>query len=162
MVPIAEVARPHGVAGEVRLRVYHLESDLLLGRPPIVLRLPDGSKRPDRLTAVRRVPGGMLARLDSVRSRDDAEAARGAILEVPRAALGEAGEGAVYHCDLEGCEVRCGGPVGRVVRVVTYPTCDALVVERDGAKPLEVPLTDAFVARIDVAAGVIELSDLPE
>jgi 16S rRNA processing protein RimM len=163
MVAVAEVARPHGVTGEVRLRVYNLESDLLLGRPPIVLRLADGSRRPDRLSAVRRVEGAMLARLESARDRDAVEALRGAIVEVPRSALGEPGDGEVYHCDLEGCEVRLGEAlVGRVTRVASYPTCDALIVARDEGPSLEVPLTDAFVVRVDVGAGVIELSSLPE
>jgi 16S rRNA processing protein RimM len=163
MVAVAEVARPHGVTGEVRLRIYNLESDLLLGRPPVVLRLPDGSRRPDRLSAVRRVEGAMLVRLESARDRDAVEALRGAVVEVPRSALGELGDGEVYHCDLEGCVVRLAEAlVGRVTRVATYPTCDALVVERAEGPTLEVPLTDAFVVRIDVAAGVVELSSLPE
>jgi 16S rRNA processing protein RimM len=83
-------------------------------------------------------------------------------LEVPRSALGKAGEGEVFHCDLEGCEVHRDGLVGRVARVLSYPTCDALLVERGDGSTLEVPLTDAFVARIDVEAGVVELSDLPD
>jgi len=163
MVAVAEVARPHGVTGEVRLRVYNIESDLLLGRPPIVLRLPDGSRRPDRLTSVRRVEGAMLARLDSARDRTAVEALRGAVVEVPRSALGEPGDGEVYHCDLEGCAVRAGvALVGRVARVASYPTCDALVVQRPDGGTIEVPLTDAFVARIDVVGELIELSSLPE
>lgn len=161
-VAVAEVARPHGVGGEVRLRVYNLESDLLLGRPPLRLRLADGSLRAERIKSIRRVPGAMLARLESIGTRDDAEAVRGATLEVPRSALGKLSDGEVYHCDLEGCEVRHGEVIGRVVRVLSYPTCDALVVERADGTTLEVPLTDAFVERTDVEAGVIELSGLPE
>ncbi len=42
LVALAEVARPHGIAGELRLKVYNLDSDLLRRRPPITLRLPDG------------------------------------------------------------------------------------------------------------------------
>jgi len=69
----------------------------------------------------------------------------------------------VYHCDLEGCAVRAGvALVGRVARVASYPTCDALVVQRPDGGTIEVPLTDAFVARIDVVGELIELSSLPE
>ncbi|MBM4358578.1 MAG: 16S rRNA processing protein RimM [Deltaproteobacteria bacterium] len=161
-VAVAEIARPHGVTGELRLRVYNLDSDLLLGKPTLRLKLADGSTRPDRIRAIRRVPGAMLARLESVTSRDDAEALRGATLEVPRSALGAPAEGEVFHCDLEGCEVHLDGVVGRVARVLSYPTCDALEVLRPDGSRLEVPLTDAFVARIDVESGVVSLSALPD
>ena len=36
-VPIAEVGRPHGIQGELRLKVYNLESDLLLEKPDVRL-----------------------------------------------------------------------------------------------------------------------------
>lgn len=161
-VAVAEVARPHGVQGDLRLKVYNLASDLLLQRPDVRLRLPDGSLRPDRIRSVRRIEGAMLVRLDSVATRDEAERVRGAVLEVPRSALGEAGEGEYFHCDLEGCEVRYGDRAGRVVRVLSYPTCDALLVERsDGAK-VEVPLTDAYLAEVDLEGRVIALHAWPE
>lgn len=161
-IAVAVVARPHGVAGELRLTVYNLDSDLLLGKPQLRLRFIDGTLRPLRMNAVRRVPGAMLVRLESVTSRDAAEAMRGAIVEVPRSALGSPAAGEFFHCDLEGCDVYHGELFGRVERVLSYPTCDALLIERpDGAK-LEVPITDAFVARIDVDDRRIELANLPE
>ncbi len=39
-VPLAEVARPHGVRGELRLRPYNGDSDLLLGLDEVLVRLP--------------------------------------------------------------------------------------------------------------------------
>jgi 16S rRNA processing protein RimM len=161
-VALAEIARPHGIKGELKLAVYNLESDVLLRRPKIRLVLGDGSVRRDAIRSVRRVPGAMLARLESVADRDQAEALRGARVEVPREELGEAADGEYFHCDLEGCEARLDGVgIGAVARVVSYPTCDALVVLRDGHE-LEVPLTPAYVARIDVSSGIIELIALPE
>ena len=39
-VALAEVARPHGVRGEVRLRLYNRDSDLLLEQDDVLVRFP--------------------------------------------------------------------------------------------------------------------------
>jgi ribosomal 30S subunit maturation factor RimM len=46
--------------------------------------------------------------------------------------------------------------VGVVERLVSYPTCDALLV-RDGTKTVEIPLVDGVVDEVDVAGGVVRL-----
>ena len=141
--------------------MYNLDSDLLLGRPRIRL-VKDGAAQQAAIRSARRVPGAILLRLDSVNDRDAAEALRGARIEVPREALEPVADGEYYHCDLEGCEVRAGGErIGVVARVVSYPTCDSLVVAR-AAGEIEVPLTDAYVAAVDLTARTIELSSLPD
>jgi hypothetical protein len=43
-VALAEVARPHGVRGEVRLKVYNTESDLLLAQEEVLVKLADGAE----------------------------------------------------------------------------------------------------------------------
>ncbi len=159
---IAVVARPHGVKGELKLALHQRGSEVLLARPRLRLVLPSGEVRPAALRAVRRVPDGMLATLDGVHDRDAADALRGARVEVARAALPALGDGEMYCADLPGCEVRLGARrVGEVVRVLSYPSCDALVVAGAGGE-IEVPLTDAYVARIDGAARVVELTAMPE
>jgi 16S rRNA processing protein RimM len=158
LVALAEVARPHGLAGELRLKVYNLDSDILLRRPPVVLRLPDAAVREVRITAARAVDKAVLVKLAGVDDRDAAEALRGAELCVPRASLPPPEEGEFYACDLEGAEaVLAGEPVGRVLELRSYPTCDVLVVERPGGTSLEVPLLDAYVGRVDPERGVVEL-----
>jgi 16S rRNA processing protein RimM len=161
-VALAEVARPHGIAGEVRLKVYNLDSDLLLERPRIRLVERDGNVRATKFRSIRRVPGAMLARLDGVDDRDAAEALRGARVEVERRVLGEADEEDEHFvCDLVGCRVRAGGEdIGEVVGFESYPTCDALVVERREGGRFELPLTASFVLSIDEEARLIEADHL--
>jgi 16S rRNA processing protein RimM len=159
LVALAEVARPHGLTGELRLKVYNLDSDVLRARPPVVLRMPDGAERPARITAVRHADKALLVKLEGVSDRNAAEALRGAVLLVPRETLPPPAEGEFYICDLEGAEavLVSGEPVGRVFGLTSYPTCDVLVVERAGGKMLEVPLVEAYVHHIDAARGVVEL-----
>src|SRR5947209_4572636 len=107
--------------------------------------MPDGSVRPDRIRSARPVPDAILVTFESTRDRDAAEGLRGARVEVPRSVLPPPGPGEAYHADMIGCEVRLGGArIGTVARVVSYPTCDALVVQAEPT--IEVPLTDAYVA----------------
>jgi 16S rRNA processing protein RimM len=165
-VALAEVLRPHGVGGELRLKVYNLDSRELFGRQELTLVTADGEARCLRVESLRDVPGAVLLRLEGVGDRDAAEALRGARIEVPRDELGPPDEGEYYIADLIGCEVIVGGERLGVVRdVVSYPTCDALVIVRDGAESagsLEVPLHDAYVEAVDVVARKIVLSHVDE
>ena len=43
-VPLAEVARPHGVWGEVRLKVYNADSELLFSQRDVLVRRPNGGE----------------------------------------------------------------------------------------------------------------------
>jgi 16S rRNA processing protein RimM len=159
LVAVAEVARPHGIAGELRLKVYNLDSDLLLRRPPVLLCLPDGTEREATLTAAREVDKALLVRLDGIADRDAAEALRGAAVCVPRASLPPPDEGEFYAWDVEGAQavLTSGEPVGRITELSSYPTCDVLVVARANGERLEVPLIDAYVASVDAERGVVEL-----
>ena len=44
-VALADVLRPHGVRGELRLRLYNRDSDLLLDQEEVLLRFPDGDEQ---------------------------------------------------------------------------------------------------------------------
>jgi 16S rRNA processing protein RimM len=157
-VAVAEVARPHGIKGELRLRVYNEESDLLLEKPPIRLVLADGTERPTKIVAARRANKAILVKLAGLVDRNAAELLRGAKLMVPRDQLAPLEDGEFYACDLEGAKVLLAGEeIGRVKTIKDYPTCDALIVEREAKTTLEVPLVDAYVASVDPAAGVVEL-----
>jgi 16S rRNA processing protein RimM len=156
------VARPHGIGGELRLKVYNLDSDLLLHVSHVRLRLADGSQRTLAVNGARAVPKGVLVKLAGIDDRGGAESLRGAVVLVERAHLPPPEEGEFYACDLEGARVELAGgePVGTVRTVASYPTCDVLVIDRPGSATIEVPLIDAFVADIDVAAHVVRLSTL--
>lgn len=161
-ISVAEVARPHGVAGELRLQVYNLGSDLLLKRPALRLRLPDGAEHDATITTARAVNKGILVKLAGVNDRDAAEALRGAEVRVRRDAFPPAEEGEFYACDLEGARVVTvsGEEIGKVTGVQSYPTCDALVIDRGAAGVIEVPLTDAYVASVDVERALVEVATL--
>ena len=157
-VVLAEVTRPHGVRGEVRLRVYNADSDLLLDQRSVRLELPDGAARVQAVSSMRRADGAILAKLAGVDDRDAADALRGARVCVRRDAFPPLDDGEFYVCDVEGARVEGpDGVVGTVRDLASYPTVDALVVEGSKGR-FEVPLLDSFVVVVDVGAGVVRIT----
>lgn len=160
-VAVAEIARPHGVRGEVRLRVYSGDPTLLTRRPPIRLRGADGEIAGATLLSTRHADKALLVRLEGVDDRDAAEAIRGKEVLVERDAFEPLEDDEFYAVDIEGAraEMESGELVGTVTGLGTYPTCDVLLIDRDGTR-LEVPLLPQFVASVDTAAKIVKLVTL--
>lgn len=161
-VAVAEVARPHGVQGELRLKIYNPASDLLARKPRVRLRLADGAVRDTAILVAREVNKALLVRLEGVDDRDAAEALRGAEVCVPRESFPALEEGEFYACDVEGARavLKGGEEIGFVSGLTSYPTCDVLVIERASGERIEVPLLEPYVGAIDVAGGVVEILTL--
>jgi len=170
-VPLAEVARPHGIGGELRLRVFNRDSDLLLSLDEVLVRLPDGAQHEVSVDDARRAGDAVLLKLFSVDDRDAADGLRGALVCARRREFPSLEEGEFYACDVEGASVVCGvgdgsregGPteLGRVRELRTYPAMEVLVVDAsDGGAPYEVPLVESVVRAVDVVRGIVVLSTL--
>lgn len=158
---MAEIARPHGVRGEVRLRIYSGDPTLLLRRPPIRIRSKSGEIKDGRILRVRPADKALLADLEGVGDRNAAEALRGWEILVARDEFAPLEEGEFYACDIEGAraELVTGELVGTVTGLVTYPTCEVLLIDREG-KSLEVPLLPQFVESVDADAKLVKLVTL--
>lgn len=163
-VPLAEIARPHGVKGELRLRLFNKTSDALLGQDEVLVRLKDGGEHEVSVERARRADDAILMKLHSVDDRDRAEELRGALVCVRRRDFEEAESGEFYAIDVVGAEVKLAGErVGSVAELVTYPSVEVLLVHADDGKgDWEVPLTEMYIARIDVAAKLVELVSLDD
>lgn len=173
-IPVAEVARPHGVRGELRLKLYNEGSELLLRPRAVKLRLADGEEREAQISKARTANKALLVTLSGVDERGQAEALRDARVCVPRDEFPPLAAGEFYACDIEGARVVLadGVQVGQVTGLQSYPTCDVLVVRRDGvvgpgagpesppAAPslLEIPLTQAFIRSVDLDAGIVMIT----
>jgi 16S rRNA processing protein RimM len=166
-VPLAEVARPHGVRGEVRLRLYNSDSDLLLALDEVLVRFADGDEQEVSVDGARRADDAILMKLHSVDDRDRAEELRGATVCARRGDFPPLEGGEFYACDVEGARVvvddGAGGTrdVGRVRAMREYPATQVLVVDAgDGGRAWEVPLVDSVVRSLDVEGGTITLSTM--
>lgn len=150
LVTLAVVTGAHGVAGEVRLKVFAED----LGRYKAVFA--DG--RPLTLKSVRHGSQGAIARIEGVADRNAAEALRGMELAVPRSALPPLGPGEYYHGDLLGLPaVSTGGEVlGTVVLVENFGAGDVIEIERPDGKRFMVPMSKQAVPEWDAERLVVE------
>jgi 16S rRNA processing protein RimM len=166
-VPLAEIARPHGIRGELRLRLFNRDSDLLLNLEEVLVRMPDGEEHEVSVESARRANEAILMRLCSVDDRGRADELRGAVVCARRRDFPQLADGEFYACDVEGARVVLEGEegiereFGRVRALRTYPSTDVLVVDAvDGGRPWEVPLVGDVVRSVDVSTGVVTLVTL--
>ncbi|MBS0479943.1 MAG: 16S rRNA processing protein RimM [Proteobacteria bacterium] len=140
-VTLAVVIGAHGVAGEVRLKVF--ADDLTPFKS-----FNDGALT---LKSLRPTPQGAIARFAEVADRNAAEALRGAELTVPRTALPPLAQGEYYHADLVGLAAvsDAGESLGRVVLVENFGASDVLEIERPDGKRFMVPMRPEAVPEWD-------------
>ena len=94
---------------------------------------------------------------------NDAEMLKNKIVTVEREMLGELPEGTYYIADIIGLEVRTddGEVLGRVSQVISTGSNDVYEVEREGKKPLLLPVIDDVVKEVDTDGGVITVTLIP-
>lgn len=151
-VVMAAVAGAHGIAGEVRLKLFTASLDGLK-----LHRNFEAGGRTLTLKSVRPGPQGAVARFAEVDDRTVAEALRGTLLTVPRENLPELPEGEYYWHDLVGLPVvdEAGAPVGEVRAVENFGATDILDISCDGGKQVLVPLVPAAVPEVGDARIVV-------
>jgi len=136
-VTLAAIIGAHGVAGELRLKLF--------GDGPESLKRYktfSAGTRTLTLKSIRPGPNGAVARFAEVSDRTEAEALRGVVLTVPRSALPPLEPGEYYHCDLIGlpCISDAGDPVGTIVAVENFGAGDVIEIEKPNGKRFMVPI----------------------
>ncbi len=164
-IPLAEVARPHGVKGELRLKLFNKDSNVLLALDEVLVRLKDGAEHEVSIDTARRADQAILLKLHSVDDRDRADELRGSLICARRRDFPALEDGEFYTCDIVGARVVVRGnedhELGKVRDLASYPSVETLVVTAtDGGKNFEVPLVEAFIAGVDPVAGVVTLVTL--
>lgn len=168
---VADVLRPHGIRGEVKIAIhsdvpgrFDPGSELLRVGPQSTSAKAENAGVESagtasvRVVSFRPVRGGGVVRFEGCDNRDQAERLRGCRLEVERQRSPRPPEGSYYFWQLTGC--RCfdaeAGELGEVVDLIEDGGGVLLRVAGGGREVL-VPFVDAFLERIDVAGGRIDL-----
>jgi 16S rRNA processing protein RimM len=162
-VAVGRVLRPHGVKGEVVVRVL---SDVpgRLAPGSTVLGSREGSSpiplMPLVIDMYRDHKTGAVVHFAGYDDRDRAEELRDLLLEVDRSEVPEAPEGTYYWYQLLGCRCEVDGEdLGEVIDLVEDGGGLLLVVS-DGERKVPIPFVRSFLKTVDVEGGRIEL-DLP-
>ena len=124
-VALAAVAGAHGIKGEVRLKLFADSIASLRAHE----RVHVGGE-PRRMRDLRDAGKTAIARFDGVTDRTAAEALRGQLVEVDRAALPPLEEGEYYHADLVGlpCVDGAGMVLGSVAAIENFGAGDLIEV----------------------------------
>ena len=130
-IALAAVAGAQGVKGEVRLKLFGDSVESLARHHKLFV---GGVEK--RLISARDGGKTVVARFEGIADRSAAEALRGSLVEIDRAALPPLGDGEYYHVDLIGLAAvdGQGNAVGTVVAVENYGAGDLLEVEDASGK----------------------------
>jgi 16S rRNA processing protein RimM len=151
LLTVGVIGRPHGLDGS--FHVSRARAALLEQGAEVVV---DGQPR----TIERRsgTPARPIIRLSGAADRTAAETLRGQELRVPRSAVGPLDDDEYWAEDLVGCAVVDDQvAVGTVRRLLAYPSCELLEVERDSGPLLLVPLVRDAVRAVDLEARTIDV-----
>ncbi len=135
-VALAAVAGAHGIKGEVRLKLFSDSVDGLARHSRLFV-----AGREMVVQSIKGTPKAAIARFDGIADRSAAEALRGSLVEVDRAALPPLEDGEFYHADVIGlpCVDDAGAAVGMVAAVENFGAGDLLEIEKPDGKRTLIP-----------------------
>jgi 16S rRNA processing protein RimM len=155
LVVIGEIARPHGLRGEMRVTPLTDRPERFADVTECVLwdRARD-TRESCRVTGARRQGAAVLISLAGCETVEAAAALVGRLVALPEAEALPLPPGRFYPWQLEGCRVSTddGREVGRVIRIEQSAAQDLWVVS-DGTRECLIPAVAEIVLEVDVAAG---------
>jgi len=155
LILVGRVAGAFGVRGEVRITSFTAEPLALVDYKSL---LREDGQPALTLIGGRVAKGGVVARAREIETREQAEAARGLRLYIPRAVLPEPeDEDEFYVADLIGMDVVSleGDLLGKVRSVRDFGAGDLLEVAPGAGESWWLPFTKDAVPEIQMDAGRI-------
>jgi 16S rRNA processing protein RimM len=151
LIVIGRVSRLHGVKGEVVIEYFNRDvlTDFFRYHT-IFIQGDEGTPQPYRLTQGRPHKGSILARLEGIENKEEAEQLRGKSVFVDPAALPPLPEDEYYEYEIMGMRVvtEQGAVVGKVADIFPTGSNDVYVV-REGEKEFLIPALKDVIISID-------------
>lgn len=161
---IGEVLRPHGVRGEVRMRVLTDNREDLPSLEYVYLADSPADKGKNRLDlkSLRFNKAYALLSFNGVDSRDEAEALREKLVLIDIEQATPLEEGQYYLFQLVGMRVVAEGvELGAIKEVLQTGANDVYIVDSDIHGELLIPAHDETIVSIDFEAQIVSMT-LPE
>lgn len=160
-IVVGVIGRAHGIRGEVSIDVRTDEPELRFAVGAVLRGERD--RTPFTVTSARDHSGRLLLTFAELADRTAVEAVRGTrlVVDVAEDAFPEE-EGTYYDRQLVGLGVldHAGVSVGTVTAVLHLPAQDTLEVRTETGVRL-IPFVTALVPVVDLAAGTVQLADVP-
>lgn len=163
--------KPQGRIGEVAVELLTDFPERFEQRRTLSALLPGGARRELELEEFWEHKGRLIMKFAGIDSIDDAQALRGAQLQIARAQRAELEAGDAYVSDLVGCSVIASQgtePAANIGTIadVTFGAGSAplLVIHQhrgEKTRELMIPFATEYLVRLDVAAKRLEMA-LPE
>ena len=160
-VIVGTIAGAFGVKGEVRLKSFCADPAAIADYTP--LSTEDGRSFAT-IVLTGATKNGLVARMDGIVTKEDADAMRNTALYAARAVMPPLADDEYYHADLIGLAVfdTGGNPLGQVKYVVDHGAGDLLEITLPGSsESVMLPFTQAIVPTVDLVAGRI-VADPPD
>lgn len=161
---MGQVVAPYGVKGWLKIRPASEQIGALLDHDPWYVAARDAaqSPRPMHLLDGHRHGATLVAQLEGIEDRDQAERYVGATVAVPRSELPRPAADEFYWVDLVGAEVvnLQGVHLGSVAGLLETGAHAVLQV-RDGEERL-IPFVDVYVREVDLARKRIVVDWQPD
>jgi len=157
-VAVGHINAPFGVRGHVKVTPLTSNPERL--KVGATFYVQDVARR---VTDIKYPRGYPAILFEGVRDRDDAEALRGAVLEIDETELLDLPEDEYYVDDLVGLNVVTteGQALGTVVEVLVTGSNDVYLVRRPGAKDILIPALKDVVLDVDFEANTMRIEAVP-
>jgi len=163
-IQLGEIAGVHGVKGWVKVYSHSQPRENILRYSPWQLE-QRGTIRTLELLQGRRQGKNVVARLQGIDTREQAEALRGARISVERTQFLPLAEGEYYWADLIGLEVTDtqGNSLGKVKNLMETGANDVLIVRDEEGREILIPwLRDRVILEVDLMTGHIRVDWDPD
>lgn len=156
---IGEILRPHGLTGELRMRVLTSYPERLPDLEKVYIgEDPESSKVTEYpIEHVRMHQQYALLKLKTVNDRDQADRLRELFVMVALDDAVPLDEGEIYLYQLIGLNVQTqeGRSLGKITDILETGANDVLVVQNDRDGEILIPATDETIISTDMESGII-------
>jgi len=161
---VGQVLRPHGIRGELRVRIVTDYPERLGQHTHFYLARPDSPEKARRYPVEKQRfnKKTLLLKLAGYDDRDSAGELRGMLVQIPIEEAVPLEVGEYYHFQLVGVQVETedGEPLGQVVEVIDTGANDVYVV-RGPRGELLLPALDDVILELDLEAKRMVVRPLP-
>ena len=162
---LGEVLRPHGIRGELRLRLLTDYPERIAKLETVYLADNPEPKKPRsyRVQGMRRNGDYGLLKLHDIDDRDQADRLRGlfVLVDMEHAVPLEAGEFYLYQLLGLTVQTEAGEILGTLTELLETGANDVYIIDSPRYGEILIPVTEETIVKTDISAGILVVN-LPE